>query len=329
MLTLIHILQRVTSIFRQIENSAHIVKISSGQAAKLSMSIKDPEKILILLTGEGCMKRYLILVALSVVAALFTEAQARVSAGYSPDSRLVRGQGLHDCNHIKRNSRSNCFISSRYSSINNRTRTRRYPGGHICDVNCPAYFSRRPLKNSYGYNRGNGPAVTEVNKPDAIDTVDINKLNLDATLLRRIYFVTKEGIAERIFSESATDSGEYIEHNIGSGELVLSASPESASRLLTILNDDNTYKGYRTYSNGKTGQGIDVVPVVDRLLLQSDPKSAEKIAEENIRHIEKLLGLEGKKKSERMWYNSDYGTVTIIDMPQNIKKVKELMRNRL
>jgi hypothetical protein len=210
--------------------------------------------------------------------------------------------------------------------------------GHICRKSCASFTYRRPAVIIHSAPRQEEklyheytPSTVKVNKQDYVPSIAVNTFQFDYAVRRRAYFISKEGIADELLADSSSSFDEYLEYRDRTGEVVMAASPENTSRLLTILNDHETYRAYLAFQGGKTDYRVDVVSVVDRDLIVSDPEAAERLALENVSNIENLLGL-GRRRNKyspaRMWYNPKYGTVTIINRPEKIEKVKDLMQVR-
>ena len=267
------------------------------------------------------------------------------SRSHSNTVQVNKKDHKNDENHDRNEDRND---SRRYR---NRISVKKHSQpGHICRQGC-AYFSyRRPtvvihsghtqsshIQSSYtqnahtqssGFYSEYSPSVVKMNKEDFIPSIDVNRFQFDSVVRRRAYFISKEGIADELLAYSSSSFDEYLEYRSRTGEVIMAASPENTSRLLTILNDYETYRAYLAFHSGKTDFRVDVVSVVDRELMETDPESAKSIAAENVSNISNLLGT-GKYRNKysvaRMWYNPRYGTVTIIDRPERIDRVKDLM----
>lgn len=209
---------------------------------------------------------------------------------------------------------------------------------HVCRTDCDCYSYHKPSITLHRtYESGDQlyheyfPSLVQIKKQDHVSSVDVNIFQFDSVVRRRAYFITKEGIADDLLSDSPSSFDEYMEYRSRTGEVVMATSGENTSRLLTILKDNETYRAFLAFYSGKTDSRVDVVSVVNRELLESDPEAARQIADENVDNIEKLLGNNThiyKYSPARIWYNPNYGTVTIIDLPGKINKVKEFMQVR-
>lgn len=210
--------------------------------------------------------------------------------------------------------------------------------GHICRNGRTSFSYYRPAvivhsahRQAAHFYHEYSPPIAVVNKQEYISSIAVNTFQFNSVVRRRACFISKAGIADELLADSSFSFDEYLEYRSRTGEVVVAASPENTSRLLTIINDYDTFRAYLAFQSGKTDYRVDVVSVVDRELIMSDPEAAGRIAFENVSNIERLLGV-GKHRNKfsaaRMWYNPMYGTVTMIDRPEKIEKVKELMLAR-
>ena len=199
----------------------------------------------------------------------------------------------------------------------------------------PAYRYYTATVNDYGnrdYYRWYEASSEIILKYDVAPIPIVKAINTSVTLNRKIAFIIENQIAETIFADSGSDFEESFDYRKSARKLIITAMPESIARLATILYDYNTYRSYVALYDSSSRLQVGVFSLVDPQLKKSDPTEAERIARENFGSLKELLDTSNQRwwsgRDKRCWYNSKYGTATIVDEPEMIEKAREFLRHQ-
>ena len=155
------------------------------------------------------------------------------------------------------------------------------------------------------------------------------KLQLSEVEFKRAEKLLESGIVRRVLLENRRGAGSsfYVEKD--SRRVLIAGPPEPVVALQTMIVDELTFLlGTCDKSSENT---LVVLSLVDPIFLETDPEQASQIAEHNYEGVRRILqpGAPNNRRSgKRVQFNRGIGTVTILDLPSRIQKVREYLAMR-
>jgi len=117
-----------------------------------------------------------------------------------------------------------------------------------------------------------------------------------------------------------------VSYALNEGTVSLSGRTELVARIATLITDDATYRA--TMTEQPHGNVVEIISLVDLRWLDREPEAALDVAELNFAGLERLVRArsdEYRRLHKALWLNETYGTVTVIDHPDTIQKIREYL----
>jgi hypothetical protein len=149
----------------------------------------------------------------------------------------------------------------------------------------------------------------------------------DAERLNQLF--ERRVIAEMLLddaSDTALRGEAAVSHDVQDGVVSLSGRAELVARIATLITDDATYRAVTTEQ--PHGNVVEIISLVDLAWLDREPEAALDVAELTLAGLERLVQARSdqyRRLHKALWFNATYGTVTIIDHPDTIPKIREYL----
>ena len=156
-------------------------------------------------------------------------------------------------------------------------------------------------------------------------------LKLDPLQCRRLEALLDTNRLQEIMLEEADDDEVEGNEAVVSYEkrkraVSLSGRASLVAKLATLITDESSYKAYTTEQ--ARGNVVEVLSIVELRWLENEPEPAFNIADLNFDGLLRLVGAgtdEHRRGAKAIWFNDEYGTVTLIDEPDTIRKAREYL----
>jgi hypothetical protein len=163
----------------------------------------------------------------------------------------------------------------------------------------------------------------------------VKSIHLDQAARERLDDLLARNVIQDIMLADASDGGDattdgsdsrddaLFSYDPDKGVVNISGRAELVAKLATLLTDESTYTAYTTPQ--PNGNAVEIVSLVDLQWLERAPEPALNIADLNFSGLRRLVGAAGndyRRLSKALWFNDQYGTVTVIDQPDTIAKIR-------
>jgi hypothetical protein len=161
-------------------------------------------------------------------------------------------------------------------------------------------------------------------EPTIARTIDLDALH--STYLQQLLDTNR--LQEIMLDEIGTDeqSGAVVSYEPRKRAVSLSGRESLVAKLATLITDESTYKAYTTEQ--AAGNVVEVLSIVELRWLEAESEPALNVADLNFSGLLRLLGAgsdEYRRRAKAVWFNEDLGTVTLIDAPDTVRKVREYL----
>jgi len=168
------------------------------------------------------------------------------------------------------------------------------------------------------------------------EAVMVKSLRLDDAQRARLEdLLARNIIQELLLADAARDrDGEkqigqdegVLSYERRQGVVNLSGRAELVAKLATLITDESTYRACTAAQ--PTGNVVEVISLVDLKWLERDPEPALNIADLNFDGVSRLVRPrrdEYRRAHKAIWFNDAFGTATVIDDADTIRKLRAFL----
>jgi len=151
-------------------------------------------------------------------------------------------------------------------------------------------------------------------------------LKLDRPEARRLEDLLQRNLIQELLIDDTGEQQAVVSYRRRTHTVSLSGSAELVAKLATLITDESTYKAYTTAQSH--GNIVEIVTIVDLGWLERHPEPALNIADLNFDGLIRLVGAhkaDHRRLRKALWLNDLFGTVTIVDQPDTIRKVRDYL----
>jgi hypothetical protein len=165
-------------------------------------------------------------------------------------------------------------------------------------------------------------------KSQVLDLVRDQVLVLSTAERSRVEALIAGGVIQQLLNQDGGTAYDYVYDPRGS-RLQLTAPAERIAMIETIVRDRPTFEAVT--EPDRYGNTAAVLPLVSPIYLEQDPSAARALALDNFYAVRSLL--EGRdalyvQNGKRCWYNSQYGTATVVDQENGLDQAFGFMETR-
>ncbi len=196
------------------------------------------------------------------------------------------------------------------------------------------YFDHRGRWHGQDERR---PVYREVlwKRRDYLDTVPkdtfdqpylVRTLKLDPLERGRLEDLLERNLLQELMLDDPGEQEAVVSYERRRSKASISGRAELVAKLATLITDESTYKAVTT--GQPHGNVVAIISLVDLRWLDNDPEPALNIADLNFSGLLRLVRAgddEHRRHHRALWFNDTFGTVTIIDQPDTIRKVREFL----
>ena len=154
----------------------------------------------------------------------------------------------------------------------------------------------------------------------------VRAIKLEPTERERLEDLLQRNLIQELMLGDPSEAESVVSFEQRKSRVSISGRAELVAKLATLITDESTYKAYTTAKSH--GNIVEVISIVDLGWLDRDPERALNIADLNFAGLLRLVRArsdEHRRLGKALWFNELYGTITIIDQPDTIRKIRQYL----